>query len=114
MWSRKIAQFAIPRNRSSRRSRPFSGRVALIFMGTRSDAFDARVEQNVAGRPDVSQRGNNIVTAQHSDYTGREGVTSKTGITDQLERCPRSWTFPPRASISHFAGNTAIHDRPHF
>ena len=28
-----IAQFATPRNRSSRRSRPFSGRVALIFMG---------------------------------------------------------------------------------
>src|ERR1700726_4230614 len=33
MWSRKIAQFATPRNRSSRRSRPLGGRVALICMG---------------------------------------------------------------------------------
>src|SRR6185437_12382370 len=33
IWSRKIAQLARPRNRSRRRSRPFSGRVALTFMG---------------------------------------------------------------------------------
>src|SRR4029077_4958637 len=69
MWSRKIAQFATPRNRSSRRSRPFSGRVALIFMGAVSKCFGkiARDRARAAGQP-------NIVTLQHNDYTGPEMV----------------------------------------
>jgi hypothetical protein len=70
MWSRKIAQLAIPRNRSSRRSRPFSGSIALIFMAPlRCHAFLKKVEPKPGT---FTARSPEIVTAQHNDYTGLE------------------------------------------
>src|SRR6266851_6484574 len=85
MWSRKIAQLATPRNRSSRRSRPLSGRVALIFMGpfSKSCFREDRAVGQGGGRARAM-----IVTAQHNDYTGRENVTSKAGNHRSIpERC---------------------------
>src|SRR5258705_13352758 len=73
MWSRKIAQFATPRNKSSRRSRPFSGRVALIFMGAVSKGC---FRQDRAAGEGAAARPAKIVTAQHNDYTGQESLTS--------------------------------------
>src|SRR5689334_24770495 len=81
IWSRKIAQFAMPRNRSMRRSRPFSGRVALIFMGLFRDAFVKRISP-AAGRPRDGKLPE-IVTARHSDYTGPEKAASKAGVAAQ-------------------------------
>src|ERR1700738_1255028 len=89
MWSRKIAQFATPRNRSSRRSRPFSGRVALIFMGAVSQRWvfedlAAGQGRQPCGRRRFSQRSMKIVTAQHNDYTGQEKYHPRLGISDQI------------------------------
>src|ERR1700732_4202391 len=40
IWSRKIPQFATPRNRSSRRSRPFAGSVAKIFIVKNTEVLE--------------------------------------------------------------------------
>src|SRR3954452_16348837 len=78
MWSRKIAQLATPRKRSSRRSRPFGGRMALIFMD------DAR--KKATGWRE-------IVTRLRKDYTDLQirpssrGITAHT-ITGQPSPCP--------------------------
>src|ERR1700761_4470249 len=62
----------------------------------------------------LPQRSYEIVTAQHSDYTGREKLTSGVGITEKLSRASSlSWLFPSRASIPHFQKGPQAHDRTH-
>src|SRR6478736_746012 len=66
-----MAQLATPRKRSSRRSRPFSGRVALIFMAAvRGDVYYRPSGRDVCGT--IGQ----VVRFRYSDYTGRENVPS--------------------------------------
>src|ERR1700688_2331955 len=113
MWSRKIAQFATPRNRSSRRSRPFSGRIALIFMGSVSRW---RFRDDLAANGVSAVQAGKIVTAQHNDYTGcgkynmRDGESpiNSLKVTSLLAR-----SFPPRASMPHLSRGPIHHDRTH-
>jgi hypothetical protein len=63
----------------------------------------------------LSRRGNEIVTAQHSDYTGAAWVLSRSGIDQQS---PVTSAYPildvSTIALSHFPGDLAIHDRSHF
>src|SRR5712664_1228000 len=110
IWSRKIAQFATPRNRSSRRSRPFSGRVALIFMGAVSKGC---FREDRAADVGAAARSAKIVTAQHNDYTGQEPNIQRQESPvkflkgDSILYQP----LPPRASMSHISRGPDIHDR---
>src|SRR5579864_396473 len=76
MWSRKIAQLAIPRNRSSRRSRPLSGKVALIFMGA---VFDMKRPSGTGSGRVSGSVARQVVTGRHNEYTILADVSSQAG-----------------------------------
>src|SRR5882724_2689807 len=79
-----MAQFATPRKRSSRRSRPFSGKVALIFMGA---VFEMMLLQgSVKGikavpryRRTLSRRSIMTIPVGKYNIQSRESPVSSTG-----------------------------------